>query len=195
MAAALELVPTPTECDWKDRWLAHYDAQTTFASYGVKFGDLAELSRVVPQAHKKLLASLPWLVEHDDFLVVHAGLSNRMPLETQLAVLRERDFTLHRPEWLCERNLAFDDPPADCERTVISGHVYVERVEMRDRRILCDTTAGVAGELSAVFLPERRVVTSSAELDWEDEWESSAPRERGFFGRLLAGKRGRAPAS
>jgi serine/threonine protein phosphatase 1 len=189
MAAALKLVPTPTACDWRDRWLSHYDAQTTFASYGVEFGDLSRLAHTMPQAQKDLLAGLPWMAEHEDFLLVHAGLSNRMPLDTQLAVLRERDFTLHRPEWLCERELAFEDPPEECERAVISGHVYVERVEFRDRRILCDTTAGVAGELSAVLLPERRVLTSSPDLDWEQEWESSAPRERGFFGRLLAGKR------
>jgi serine/threonine protein phosphatase 1 len=190
MAAALDLVPTPTACDWRSRWLAHYDSKTTFASYDVEYGDLAELARVVPRTHQDLLASLPWMAEHDEFLLVHAGLSNRMPLDTQLAVLRERDFTLHRPEWLCERELAFEDPPEDCDRAVISGHVYVERVEFRERRILCDTTAGVAGELSAVLLPERRVITSSPELEWEQEWHATAPRGRGFLGRILAGKRG-----
>lgn len=189
MAAALDLIPTPTACDWRKRWLSHYDAHATFASYGVETGDLDGLSRAMTQPQRDLLAALPWMVEHDEFLLVHAGLSHRMPLDTQLAVLRERDFTLHRPEWLCERELAFEDPPLECERTVISGHVYVERAEFRERRILCDTTAGVAGELSAVLLPERRVITSAPDLAWEQEWHDSAPRERTLLGRLLAGKR------
>lgn len=122
---------------------------------------MADLCRRMPARHKVFLTGLPWCVEHPQFLVVHAGLT-AAPFADQLEVLRRRDFTLGRPPWLHERKLARAEPPADCPFTVVSGHVVVPEVQFRHggRRILCDTYGGRGKVLSAVLLPERKVVTS-----------------------------------
>ncbi|WP_010583271.1 hypothetical protein [Schlesneria paludicola] len=53
-------------------------------------------------------------------------------------------------------------PPSDCPFTLVSGHVKVDEVVIRPRRILVDTTAGDSGDLSCVLMPERRVLTSGS---------------------------------
>ncbi len=160
VAAALGLVPAPAACNWPQRYIASYDCATTFASYGVPFGDLPALAAAMPDEHQRFLAGLPWCVEHPEYLIVHAGLTCDMPFDAQLATLRRRDFSLNRPPWLCDRSLAHAPVPGGCPFTVVSGHVPVPHVTFRERRVLVDTTGGQAGDLSAVLLPERLVVTS-----------------------------------
>ncbi|MCA8982495.1 MAG: metallophosphoesterase [Planctomycetaceae bacterium] len=160
MAASLGLVPTPEYSNWSGRWLDHYNAQATFESYGVEFGDLEGLRQAMPVEQQQFLARLPWIVEHPQYLVVHAGLDPHTSCDMQVKILRQKDFTLNRPQWLCEKNYAEQDVPEDCEKTVISGHVWVPKVVMRRRKILCDTTGGVEGHLSAVLLPEMQVLNS-----------------------------------
>ncbi len=160
MCASLGLIDTPEYSNWAERWLDHYDAQTTFASYGVPFGELAELKAAVPQAHQDFLANLPWVIEHPDYLIVHAGLDPNSPVEMQLRILRQKDFSLNRPQWLCDKKFAEDPVPVDCRHTVISGHVWFRDVIFAPQKILCDTTGGREGDLSAVLMPERKVVTS-----------------------------------
>lgn len=162
LAGALGLVPVPAASNWPLRYLRDYDGRTTFESYGVPFGDLPGLAAAMPAAHKQLLAGLPWAVAHPAYLVVHAGLLPDVPFADQLAALRARDFGLNRPAWLCDRAVARAGAavPADCPLTVVSGHVPVPQVAFGDRRVLVDTTGGVAGDLSAVLLPEQLAVTS-----------------------------------
>ncbi|MCG6158054.1 metallophosphoesterase [Rubinisphaera margarita] len=161
MCASLGLIPAPEYSNWAGRWIDHYDSEATFASYDVPFGDLKALKEALPEAHRDFLANLPWVVEHPDYLVVHAGLDPLTPTEMQLRILRQKDFSLNRPQWLCEKNYAEDPVPDDCRQTVVSGHVWFRDVIFGDRRILCDTTGGREGALSAVLLPERQVLTSS----------------------------------
>lgn len=122
---------------------------------------LGDLRARMPDRHKVFLASLPWNVEHPQYLVVHARLTAD-PVAGQLEVLRRRDFSLGRPPWLHERRLAWAEPPADCPLAVVSGHVVVPKVEFRHggRRNLVDTFGGHGKVLSAVLLPEGEVVTS-----------------------------------
>ena len=122
---------------------------------------LADLRDRMPERHREFLAGLPWCVEHTQYLVVHAGLTEQ-PYGEQLPVLRSRDFTHSRPPWLHERKLSFAPPPADCPVVVVSGHTVVPKVEFRhdNRRILVDTFGGYGSVLSAVLLPEMTVVTS-----------------------------------
>ena len=160
MAAALGWVPTP---EYSNRWLDHYDAQSTFESYGVDFGDLPGLADRVPAVHREFLAGLPWCVEHPRFLFVHAGLDGNTPLEVQMRILRQRDFTLNRPQWLCSKSIVDSDGPPDCRATIVSGHVYVPEVQIRPRRILVDTTGGAMGDLSCLLLPEKKVVVSGGD--------------------------------
>src|SRR5262245_33129627 len=66
-----------------------------------------------------------------------------------------------RPRWLHDR-LADVPPPADCPLAVVSGHTKVPAVQVRHggKKILVDTFGGYGSVLSAVTLPELKVVTS-----------------------------------
>lgn len=163
MLGALRLIEVPEYSNWDKRWLDHYDAEPTFASYGVDFADLPGLREALPASHADFLAGLPWAVEHPQYLFVHAGLEPHTPFGMQLQILRARDFTLNRPYWLCSKSVD-DQPPPDCPVTVVSGHVYVPEVVFADRRILLDTSGGMGGELSCVLLPEQVVLTSSGSV-------------------------------
>lgn len=158
MSAALGLVPVPDVSDWSERWLDHYGSQATFDSYGVDYPNLERLSTVLPQSHQEYLANVPWCVEHPDYFFVHAGLDPHCSFAMQRDILRSRDFTLRRPQWLSSKRLTFESPPADCSQTVVSGHVRVPEVIFGERRILIDTSGGRGGVLSGVLLPENQVL-------------------------------------
>jgi len=178
MCSSLGLIPTPDYSNWAGRWLDHYDSEATFASYGVEFGDLAGLAAAMPLAHKKFLANLPWVVEHSHTLIVHAGMDPLTPTDMQLKILRQRDFTLNRPQWLCEKKYAEDGVPEDTTKTIVSGHVWMPKVTFRRQRILCDTTGGLEGNLSAVLLPEMQVVSSgSSGFQMQNSTPSIPPTE------------------
>lgn len=164
MATAFGWVPSPTFSPAGEHWLDVYDSETTFESYGAEPENLDDLEARMPPLHQELIATLPWVVEHPEYLFVHAGLDSNLPTDMQLRVLRQRDFTLHRPKWLCSQTLAARGAaPADCRQTIVSGHVRVPRVDFGDRRIRVDTTGGADGDLSCVLLPERRVISSGDE--------------------------------
>jgi len=161
MAGSLKLVPAPEEADWRRRWRRGYQSETTFASYGVSPGDFEGLGDAIPDDHATLLASLPWVVEHPRVICVHAGLTPELPTPTQLQVLRHRDFTLHRPPWLCRKDLGTDVSPRDCLVPIASGHVAYPKPHIGKKRIMLDCTGGMGGDLTALLLPEYEVVTSS----------------------------------
>ena len=162
MSAALKIVSTPDYSDWDKRWIDHYGSEQTFASYGAEFGQLDDLRSKLPNDHRQFLAELPWCVEHPEYFFVHAGLEPGSPFNVQRSILRKRDFTLNRPAWLCSKSLPFEETPQDCPLTIVSGHVPVPEVQFGHRKILIDTTGGVAGDLSCVLLPEGRVITSGS---------------------------------
>lgn len=165
MAAALNLIETPEYCDWGGRWLDHYGCGPTFRSYGVDdVGDYAALLAAIPQSHQELLANVPWCVDHPNYFFVHAGLDPASSFELQRAILQDRDVTLTRPQWLCSRSLTFSEPPRDCDKIVVSGHVRVPHVVLGQKRILVDTTGGEGGSLSCVLLPENEVIHSDPHL-------------------------------
>lgn len=160
MAASLELVPTRDPVDWGKRWVAHYDAETTFESYGVAPGDLQGLANQLPESHRDFLTNVPWCVEHPHLLFVHAGIETNTPFELQMRILKEKDFSLNRPPWLCSKSLVSTPTPRDCPFTVVSGHVRVPHVQFGQKRVLLDTTGGYEGDLSCVLFPEKKVITS-----------------------------------
>jgi serine/threonine protein phosphatase 1 len=162
MAGALGLLPTPEYANWGERWVRDYLSETTFTSFGVEHGNLEGLKASLNERHVELLSNLPWCVEHPQNLFVHAGLDPNTPFEMQIRILRERDFTLNRPPWLCSKTFVNAPSPRDCPLTVVSGHVEVPAVRIEPKRILCDTTGGNGGELSCVLLPERLVLSSGS---------------------------------
>jgi serine/threonine protein phosphatase 1 len=127
----------------------------TLASYGAR--DAAELVEKMPQADKDFLKSLPWVIEHPDYLFVHAGLDASEPVEQQLEQLRARDTRVFKPKWLHETTLAWASP-ADTIRSIVSGHTILRQPFLGDGRILLDTGCGYGGPLTACLLPERVLI-------------------------------------
>ena len=161
MCSALGWLVTGEASHWSQRWVDYYNSEETFDSYGATRKDLSDLAAKIPFIHRQFLSGLPWCVEHPHLLFVHAGLDPYLPFPVQLNILRQKDFTLNRPSWLCEKSFVGNDPPVDCPFAVVSGHVKVNEAVIRSRRILVDTTGGESGDLSCVLMPERLVVTSS----------------------------------
>lgn len=176
MAGALGLIPVPEYAGWGERWVRDYLSEPTFASYDVPHGDLAGLLDALSEPHRALLADAPWCVEHPEFLFVHAGLDANQPYPIQLRIMRQRDFTLNRPPWLCSKSFVTAPTPHDCPLTVVSGHVRVDRVRLEPKRILIDTTGGEGGDLSCVLLPERVVITSGSASPSPASAHSSSPQ-------------------
>lgn len=160
MCGSLHLFPPPEYAEWDKRWCGHYDAHTTFASYGAEFGDMPALLAALPETHRNFYSNLPWVIEHPQYLFVHAGLEAHQPYAMQVGILHARDYSLTRPPWLCSKTLVTTPVPADSPVTIVSGHVCVPEVTFGDRRLLIDTTGGIEGDLSCVLLPENIVITS-----------------------------------
>lgn len=162
MCSALGWIASRDGSNWSDRWVQHYNSDKTFASYGAEVGNITDLNAKVPADHRELLTNLPWCVEHPQLLFVHAGLNPNAQFAMQLRILHQKDLSLNRPEWLCERTFVEADPPRDCPLTVVSGHVRVDEVQFRPKRILIDTTGGESGSLSCVLMPEKKVISSGS---------------------------------
>ena len=174
MSGALGVIETPEDNDWTGRWLDHYGSESTFASYGVPFGETEELAKQLPEEHQTLLANLPWAVDHPEFFFVHAGLDGNSPFEVQKRILAARDFSLNRPTWLCSKRLPFQDPPEDCHQIVVSGHAHVPQVVFARKRLLIDTTGCFEGSMSCILLPENQVIFSDPDLAKEPLWKPQA---------------------
>jgi serine/threonine protein phosphatase 1 len=163
LLSALGLMGPSLKREYADFYLEEWDTEPTFESYGAEQGNLGELREAMPQEHLDFLMGLPWRVETDGHLIVHAGLLPERPYEEQLEKLRRREMNPGQP-WLHEKRLVSPELPPDCPVTVISGHVRQPEVVITENRILLDTTGGRGGRLCAVILPERRVVTSTIEI-------------------------------
>lgn len=162
MAGTLGLINAPDYIDFRGRWTHHYNSHTTFESYGVEHKDVEGLRAALPEEHVRLLSDLPWSVEHRDYLFVHAGLDRNIPFETQIRILRERDYSLSHPPWLYSKEFILMGPPSDCPVPVVIGHVPVPKVQIGNGMIAIDTTGGVTGALSCVLLPENIVLQSGS---------------------------------
>lgn len=163
MAGSLGLFEKPDYVDFTGRWLNYYDSDTTFASYGVEHRNLDGLRAAMPEEHVRLISDLPWSIEHHDYLFVHAGLDRNMPFDTQVRILRERDFTLSHPPWLYSKDFITAGPPMDSPVTVVVGHVTVPQVTLHNGLLATDTSGGYQGELSCVLLPENLVIQSGVD--------------------------------
>ena len=163
LLSALGLLGPVLEKEYAQSYVEVFSPEPTFQSYGIEPGDLQGLRETMPQAHLDFLLGLPWCVEAEGHLIVHAGLLPDRPYEEQLTKLRNRETNPGQP-WLHAQRLVTPELPPDCPVTVISGHVRQPEVVMTEKRILIDTTGGRSGRLSAVLLPERRVITSTIEI-------------------------------
>ena len=160
LLSALGLFGPRLKHEYADPYIELFSPEPTFQSYGVEPGNLDQLQEAMPQEHLDFLLDLPWCVETEGYLIVHAGLLPDRPYEEQLTKLRKQVVNPGQP-WLHEQRLVTPELPPDCPVTVVSGHVRQPEVVVTEKRVLLDTTGGRSGRLSAVLLPERRVVTST----------------------------------
>ena len=144
------------------RWVKIYDTRPTFKSYGARFGDRVDLLSKMPESHIKFFEDLPWVVEHEKYIFVHSGLEENKDIKKQLEILHKRDLTIPRvlpihgrylqkaPIWFREHNVK-----------LVSGHYHLKDVLISEDRILVDTSGGVKGPISAVMLPEEKIIQSA----------------------------------
>ena len=111
------------------------------------------------------MRDLQWCIEHPGYFFVHAGLDRNLPFDTQLRILRQRDFTLTHPPWLYSKDFIHAGAPADAPVPVVIGHVPIPQVQSSNGMICTDTGAGNYGELSCVLLPEGQVLQSRSPVD------------------------------
>ena len=159
LLSALGLLGPALKRKYADFYVEQFSPEPTFRSYGIEPGNLEGLREAMPQEHLNFLLDLPWCVEAEGYLIVHAGLLPDKPYTEQLEKLRNRELNPGQP-WIHEQRLVMEKLPPDCPVTVVSGHVRFPEVVMTEKRILLDTTGGRHGRLSGVLLPERRVFTS-----------------------------------
>ncbi len=157
LAKALGLVDSPHRLYYWNR-LPVRNAET-MASYGATNGwDLLEK---MPEPHKDFFGRLAWVVEHPDYLFVHAGFDPDEPLEGQIEQLRQRDTNLFKPKWLYDDRLGFVGNAHQTGKVVVAGHSIVPAVRTIDNKWLIDTGAGYGGALTALLLPEFEVVRAN----------------------------------
>jgi hypothetical protein len=107
------------------------------------------------EAQMKYISTWPFYVELPEAIVVHAGLRPGVPLERQSEV----DLT-HL------RRVGADERPwydlYEGKKLVVFGHWVRRKPLVRDNAIGLDTGCVYGGSLSAVVLPERRIVSMKA---------------------------------
>lgn len=135
------------------QWL-EYGGTATLQSYGLTppldrtdpaqwQALLADMVRVIPREHLRLLCEAKIYFIAGDYLFVHGGVKPGMPIEEQSA-----DTML----WIREEFLAVDK---SCDYVVVHGHSAKEDAHNLPWRIGVDTGAYATGVLSAVRLSGR----------------------------------------
>lgn len=177
LVRAAQLDGGPRSAFWVDRYLEAYDHEATFRQYlgrtpraGAWEDELLALRDAVPEADRRFLSTLPWLVESSGHLFLHCGLSPelRQDAAQQCEALRDRrwddslgplegtrtawHWQLDYPVWLgADRRLS--DRPLPVEgKSQVTGHVPVQAPDATDVRIRIDTSGGLREPLSACIL-------------------------------------------
>jgi serine/threonine protein phosphatase 1 len=132
-----------------DYW-RQYGGLETLLSYGLAAPARAnaeeqrrlamEFAAVLPDAHRRFLASLRLSYVCGDFFFVHAGVRPRVSLDRQ----READLL-----WIREEFLDYEEPFG---KIVVHGHTPVVEPDVRSNRIDIDTGAYATGRLTCLRL-------------------------------------------
>ena len=149
------------EPGWFDMWRDRHGGRRVLASYGVE--DARGLRRAMGSDLIAWLARLPWCLEGEGWLAVHASLRPDQPVAAQLELLRDGWRHLRdEPDHLYDKEHVLEVPDDLPDGTVlVSGHLPVPTAIVTPQRILCDTSGGLATRfLSGVIWPEGRIITS-----------------------------------
>jgi serine/threonine protein phosphatase 1 len=74
LLSALGLLGPALKREYAEFYIEEFSPEPTFRSYGVESCNLKELQKAMPQEHLDFLLDLPWCVEAEGHLIVHAGL-------------------------------------------------------------------------------------------------------------------------
>ncbi|OQX62666.1 MAG: metallophosphatase [Desulfococcus sp. 4484_241] len=113
--------------------------EQTLRGYISEKGDIS-----IPKEHLDFFNSLQLYYETDDYIFVHAGLKDGVPLEEQ------------KPEDLLWIRKSFIDSDYDFGKLVIFGHTPYPEVVIKDNKIGIDTGAVYGYKLTCIELPARK---------------------------------------
>lgn len=161
LAKSLKLVESPHHEFYRNRVSTRNAA--TLASYCAT--DTDDLLQKMPDDHKEFLANLTWCAHHHDYLFVHCGFDPTESLDDQIMALAERDMKLFKPKWMYGEWLSFADHRHQTDKWIVAGHSIVPEVSFIGNKFLIDTGAGYGGKLSALLLPDLKVIQTDHILD------------------------------
>jgi 3',5'-cyclic AMP phosphodiesterase CpdA len=149
----------PPNRAWCQNWASRYwnSGGETSRAYGAESAEA--LARKMPPAHRAFLQSLPWYLEADGYVFVHAGLRPG-PVAPQLEELARRQPLpgTHLHDQLRDKALAVVSDPS-WGRVVVSGHTHRPRGGrphfVTPHRITLSSEADHTATLWAVALPDR----------------------------------------
>lgn len=119
--------------------------------------------------YMRFIDGWPLTVMREEFLVVHAGFDPREPIAKQSAT------QLTQIRWLPGTDTPWYEAYRE-QRLVVFGHWAKHAPIIRTNAIGLDTGCVYGGELSAVILPERRVVSVPARRIYQEKtsWRTPA---------------------
>ncbi len=157
-APSIDLEADPA---WFELWRERHGGRAVLTSYGVNGAQ--DLLRAMGSETIAWLARLPWCLEGDGWIAVHASLRPGQPVSAQLELLRDGWRHLRdQPDHLYDKGHVLETPDDLPEDTVlVSGHLPLPEPLVTPRRILCDTSGGLPGRhLSGVVWPSGRIISA-----------------------------------
>ena len=103
---------------------------------------LITLKKRIPLSHINFLKNGYDRLDFGDYILVHAGVDPRQPIDDQ---------TAEQFHWIREPFLSWSKP---VDIRVVHGHTITQDVELKDHRIGVDTGAYLSGKLSCVRLED-----------------------------------------
>lgn len=137
-----------------------------------------ELARVLPDAHRNFLQSLPLSFSCGDFLFVHAGIRPLVSIEQQV----ESDLI-----WIRDEFLFWEE---GFEKIVVHGHTPVLEPDIRFNRINIDTGAFATGRLTCMMFEGTSFTSLIDVRDWIRELPDIEPSSGNNTGHQNVSKRG-----
>lgn len=125
----------------------------TLASYGLSAtAQPAEIAQHVPPEHIAFLQSLPYFWEDEHAIYVHAGLQPGRHLSQQSS------------QWCLWARNSFLQTTCNFGKPVVFGHTVFPEPLMQDDKIGIDTGAVYGGRLTALLLPEKKLISVPGEM-------------------------------